>query len=68
MIKDFDLANITKEIKLETLTSSRRTERSWTLKQQIKILTLLEDYYVYLSDVLRNCILHIYYPSYSGGE
>jgi len=62
------LSNATKEIKLEALTSSRRSERSWTLKQRIKKLTLLESYYVLLFDVLRNCILLIYYSSYSGGE
>ena len=62
------LSNVTKEIKLEAPTSSRRAERSWTLKQRIKTLTLLEHYYVHLFDILRNCILHNYYQSYSGGD
>jgi len=62
------LSNTIKEIKLEALTSSRRAERGWTLKQRIKTLTLLEYYHVYLFDVLRNCILHTYYQSYSGGD
>jgi len=34
-------------MKLEVLTSSRRAERSWTLKQRIKTLTLLEYYRVH---------------------
>jgi len=31
------LSEVTKEIKLEVLTSLRRVERSWTLKQRLKI-------------------------------
>jgi len=42
------LPKITKEIKLEVLTSWRRAERSGTLKQQTKTLTLLEHYHVHL--------------------
>ena len=46
------ISKITKEIKLEVLTSLRRVERSWTLKQRTKTLTLLEHYHVHLFDVL----------------
>jgi len=46
------LSKITKEIKLEEVTSLRRAERSWTLKQRTKTLTLLEHYHVHLFDVL----------------
>jgi len=38
------------------------------IEKRIKTLTLLEPYYVHLSGILRNCILHIYYKSNSGRE
>jgi len=50
------------------MTSLRRAERSWTLKQRIKTLTLIEHYYVHLFDVLQNRTLYIYCKLHLGGE